>query len=93
MQKPLLSIQGATQWSLSLVSVCKTKGKQLELTVTLQFVVKFQSDLFCFPSGSALDLNFSDINVASLDKELEDQDNSVGMAGKVTSYVSSTYSS
>uniref|UniRef100_A0A8B9GTV9 Unk like zinc finger n=1 Tax=Astyanax mexicanus TaxID=7994 RepID=A0A8B9GTV9_ASTMX len=26
-------------------------------------------------SGSALDLNFSDINVASLDKELEDQDN------------------
>lgn len=25
--------------------------------------------------GSALDLNFSDINVASLDKELEDQDN------------------
>ncbi|XP_012774862.1 putative E3 ubiquitin-protein ligase UNKL isoform X5 [Maylandia zebra] len=39
-------------------------------------------DLFCFPSGSALDLNFSDINVASLDKELEDQDNSVGMAGQ-----------
>ncbi|XP_005726056.1 putative E3 ubiquitin-protein ligase UNKL isoform X5 [Pundamilia nyererei] len=32
--------------------------------------------------GSALDLNFSDINVASLDKELEDQDNSVGMAGQ-----------
>ncbi|KAM3598305.1 uncharacterized protein V6R79_016539 [Siganus canaliculatus] len=30
--------------------------------------------------GSALDLNFSDINVASLDKELEEQDNSVGLA-------------
>ncbi|XP_037331517.1 putative E3 ubiquitin-protein ligase UNKL [Pungitius pungitius] len=32
--------------------------------------------------GSALDLNFSDINVASLDKELEEQDNSVGLAGQ-----------
>ncbi len=40
--------------------------------------------MFCFPSGSALDLNFSDINVASLDKELEEQDNSVGLAGKDT---------
>ncbi|XP_029013743.1 putative E3 ubiquitin-protein ligase UNKL isoform X4 [Betta splendens] len=39
-------------------------------------------DLFCFPSGSALDLNFSDINVASLDKELEEQDNGVGLAGQ-----------
>ncbi|XP_075894921.1 putative E3 ubiquitin-protein ligase UNKL isoform X2 [Nelusetta ayraudi] len=29
--------------------------------------------------GSALDLNFSDINVASLEKELEEQDNSVGL--------------
>ncbi|XP_054616195.1 putative E3 ubiquitin-protein ligase UNKL [Dunckerocampus dactyliophorus] len=29
--------------------------------------------------GSALDLNFSDINVASLDKELEEQDNHVGL--------------
>nr|XP_043874338.1 putative E3 ubiquitin-protein ligase UNKL [Solea senegalensis] len=29
--------------------------------------------------GSALDLNFSDINVASLDKELEEQDHSVGL--------------
>ncbi|XP_034045406.1 putative E3 ubiquitin-protein ligase UNKL isoform X1 [Thalassophryne amazonica] len=29
--------------------------------------------------GSALDLNFSDINVASLDKELEEQDNNVGL--------------
>ncbi|XP_061566917.1 putative E3 ubiquitin-protein ligase UNKL isoform X3 [Cololabis saira] len=28
--------------------------------------------------GSALDLNFSDINVASLDKELEEQDNNLG---------------
>ncbi|KAL6102590.1 unkl [Pungitius sinensis] len=32
--------------------------------------------------GSALDLNFSDINVASLDKDLEEQDNSVGLAGQ-----------
>ncbi|XP_075942508.1 putative E3 ubiquitin-protein ligase UNKL isoform X3 [Anarhichas minor] len=32
--------------------------------------------------GSALDLNFSDINVASLDKELEEQDNSVGLANQ-----------
>ncbi|XP_026203687.1 putative E3 ubiquitin-protein ligase UNKL isoform X4 [Anabas testudineus] len=39
-------------------------------------------DVFCFPSGSALDLNFSDINVASLDKELEEQDNSVGLASQ-----------
>ncbi|XP_051797394.1 putative E3 ubiquitin-protein ligase UNKL isoform X4 [Acanthochromis polyacanthus] len=39
-------------------------------------------DLFYFPSGSALDLNFSDINVASLDKELEEQDNSVGLASQ-----------
>ncbi|XP_019731385.1 putative E3 ubiquitin-protein ligase UNKL isoform X1 [Hippocampus comes] len=31
--------------------------------------------------GSALDINFSDINVASLDKELEEQDNSVGLEG------------
>ncbi|KAM9843769.1 putative E3 ubiquitin-protein ligase UNKL isoform 7-T7 [Aulostomus maculatus] len=31
--------------------------------------------------GSALDLNFSDINVASLDKELEEQDN-VGLASQ-----------
>ncbi|KAF7225670.1 putative E3 ubiquitin-protein ligase UNKL isoform X3 [Nothobranchius furzeri] len=30
--------------------------------------------------GSALDLKFSDINVASLDKELEEQDNSLGLA-------------
>ncbi|XP_077474167.1 putative E3 ubiquitin-protein ligase UNKL [Stigmatopora argus] len=29
--------------------------------------------------GSALDLNFCDINVASLDKELEEQDNHVGL--------------
>uniref|UniRef100_A0A8C6WM84 Unk like zinc finger n=1 Tax=Neogobius melanostomus TaxID=47308 RepID=A0A8C6WM84_9GOBI len=29
--------------------------------------------------GSALDLNFSDINVASLDKELEEQDNNLGL--------------
>lgn len=34
-----------------------------------------------FPSGSALDINFSDISVASLDKELEEQD-SVGLASK-----------
>ncbi|XP_071326458.1 putative E3 ubiquitin-protein ligase UNKL isoform X2 [Trachinotus anak] len=32
--------------------------------------------------GSALDINFSDINVASLDKELEEQDNSVGLASQ-----------
>ncbi|KAM9345760.1 putative E3 ubiquitin-protein ligase UNKL isoform 9-T9 [Symphorus nematophorus] len=32
--------------------------------------------------GSALDLNFSDINVASLDKELEEQDSSVGLASQ-----------
>ncbi|XP_056262858.1 putative E3 ubiquitin-protein ligase UNKL isoform X1 [Pseudoliparis swirei] len=30
--------------------------------------------------GSALDLNFSDIDVASLEKELEEQDDSVGLA-------------
>uniref|UniRef100_A0A8C7ZDY1 Unk like zinc finger n=1 Tax=Oryzias sinensis TaxID=183150 RepID=A0A8C7ZDY1_9TELE len=32
--------------------------------------------------GSALDLNFSDINVASLDKELEEQDNSLGLSSQ-----------
>ncbi|XP_056258283.1 putative E3 ubiquitin-protein ligase UNKL isoform X3 [Seriola aureovittata] len=32
--------------------------------------------------GSALDINFSDINVASLDKELEEQDNNVGLASQ-----------
>ncbi|XP_070703737.1 putative E3 ubiquitin-protein ligase UNKL isoform X4 [Pempheris klunzingeri] len=32
--------------------------------------------------GSALDLNFSDINVASLEKELEEQDSSVGLASQ-----------
>ncbi|XP_034075477.1 putative E3 ubiquitin-protein ligase UNKL isoform X5 [Gymnodraco acuticeps] len=37
-------------------------------------------DVFRFPLGSALDLNFCDINVASLDKELEEQDNSMGFA-------------
>lgn len=59
--------------------------KPVELTsATLYFVVKCQPDVFCFPSGSALDLNFSDINVASLDKELEEQDNSVGLASKDT---------
>ncbi|CAL9693094.1 unnamed protein product [Knipowitschia caucasica] len=31
--------------------------------------------------GSALDLNFSDINVASLDKELEEQDHTIGLGG------------
>lgn len=35
--------------------------------------------IFSFLPGSALDLNFSDINVASLEKELEEQDNSVGL--------------
>lgn len=39
---------------------------------------------FVFTIGSALDLNFSDINVASLDKEFEEQDNSVGLASKDT---------
>lgn len=33
----------------------------------------------CFLPGSALDLNFSDINVASLDRELEERDSSVAM--------------
>lgn len=33
--------------------------------------------IFCLLPGSALDLNFSDINVASLEKELEEQDNSI----------------
>lgn len=37
------------------------------------------SDGFCFFSGSALDLNFSDINVACLDRELEERDSSMGM--------------
>uniref|UniRef100_A0A668AUP0 Unk like zinc finger n=1 Tax=Myripristis murdjan TaxID=586833 RepID=A0A668AUP0_9TELE len=32
--------------------------------------------------GSALDLNFRDINVASLDKELEEQDSSAGLASQ-----------
>ncbi|XP_055079475.1 putative E3 ubiquitin-protein ligase UNKL isoform X2 [Periophthalmus magnuspinnatus] len=32
--------------------------------------------------GSALDLNFSDINVASLDKELEEQDHNLGLGGR-----------
>lgn len=43
-----------------------------------------QIDFFFPSSGSALDLNFSDINVASLEKELEDQDNNVGLASKFT---------
>ncbi|XP_054463043.1 putative E3 ubiquitin-protein ligase UNKL isoform X4 [Anoplopoma fimbria] len=32
--------------------------------------------------GSALDLNFSDINVASLEKDLEEQDNSLGLTSQ-----------
>ncbi|XP_072299151.1 putative E3 ubiquitin-protein ligase UNKL isoform X2 [Eucyclogobius newberryi] len=32
--------------------------------------------------GSALDLNFSDINVASLDKELEEQDHNMGLGSR-----------
>ncbi|XP_041866741.1 putative E3 ubiquitin-protein ligase UNKL isoform X3 [Melanotaenia boesemani] len=41
-------------------------------------------DLFHFSLGSALDLNFSDINVASMlhDKELEEQDNSLGLSSQ-----------
>uniref|UniRef100_A0A8C7ZB07 Unk like zinc finger n=1 Tax=Oryzias sinensis TaxID=183150 RepID=A0A8C7ZB07_9TELE len=39
-------------------------------------------DSFVSSSGSALDLNFSDINVASLDKELEEQDNSLGLSSQ-----------
>lgn len=36
-----------------------------------------------FVLGSALDLNFNDISVASLDKDLEDQDNNgFGIASK-----------
>lgn len=50
----------------------------------MYFVAKCQPGMFRFPTGSALDLNFSDINVASLDKELEEQDNSVGLASKDT---------
>lgn len=38
-----------------------------------------QCVIFSLLPGSALDLNFSDINVASLEKELEEQDNSVGL--------------
>ena len=71
-----------------MVSECKTNVKQVYLTATaLYLVVKCQSDVFRFPSGSALDLNFSDINVASLDKELEEQDNSVGLASKDPQFV------
>lgn len=51
-------------------------------TAALCFVVRCQSGVFYLPSGSALDLNFSDINVASLDKELEEQDNNVGLPSK-----------
>ncbi|XDV12653.1 hypothetical protein PO909_001258 [Leuciscus waleckii] len=49
--------------------------------------------------GSALDLNFSDINVASLDKELEDQDNNGlgltslnGGAGSIWDFMSGSFS-
>ncbi|RXN16083.1 E3 ubiquitin- ligase UNKL isoform X1 [Labeo rohita] len=49
--------------------------------------------------GSALDLNFSDINVASLDKELEDQDNNGlgltslnGGAGGIWDFMSGSFS-
>eukprot|EP00064_Thunnus_orientalis_P008466 superscaffoldBa00001005_g8489 len=37
---------------------------------------------FAHVERSALDLNFSDINVASLEKELEEQDNNVGLASQ-----------
>lgn len=50
-------------------------------------VFKNVTHVLCFPSGSALDINFSDISVASLDKELEDQDNSVGLASKEPPFV------
>jgi len=33
-------------------------------------------------SGSALDINFSDINVASLERELEEQEDNVGFASE-----------
>ncbi|KAG7254618.1 hypothetical protein CRUP_000487 [Coryphaenoides rupestris] len=36
---------------------------------------------FLFP-GSALDINFSDINVASLERELEEQEDNVGFASQ-----------
>ncbi|KAI2666072.1 hypothetical protein H4Q32_009841 [Labeo rohita] len=43
--------------------------------------------------GSALDLNFSDINVASLDKELEDQDNNgLGLTKVIRRLCSCQYS-
>lgn len=37
---------------------------------------------FFSSSGSALDLNFSDINVASLEKELEEQDNNAALTSR-----------
>lgn len=77
-QKLPPSILGATRWSPSLVRPC-----------TLLLPESINALYFCcccdvcviraFLPGSALDLNFSDINVASLDKELEEQENSVGL--------------
>lgn len=38
--------------------------------------------MFCL-TGSALDLHFNDVNIASLDRELEDQEGSdLGLASK-----------
>lgn len=51
-------------------------------SAALCFAVRCKSGVFSLLSGSALDLNFSDINVASLDKELEEQDNNVGLPSK-----------
>ena len=39
---------------------------------------------FFFISGSALDINFSDINVASLEQDLEEQEDQVGFASRTT---------
>jgi len=61
--------------------------------LTRSSVVKWQPDVFGLPlPGSALDLNFSDIDVASLEKELEEQDDSVGLASKDDSFSRARFS-
>lgn len=52
------------------------------MMVSTTILLSVLIQIYFSPSGSALDLNFRDINVASLDKELEEQDSSAGLASK-----------
>lgn len=78
MQKLPPFIPGATPWSPSLVRPCRVVLSEW-IHLFLSLLLLNVCVVFPFLPGSALDLNFSDINVASLEKELEEQDNSVGL--------------